>query len=314
MTSSDVIGVFGANGFIGRHLIRRLSGDGANVIAFGRQFPDDFYKAVGNAVETRQIDIADELETDVMLQGVTKVVQLINTSNPAMGNKHLLSDLMLNVIPNITFIQSCITARVKNFIFISSGGTVYGIPKSSPISEGHPTEPLNSYGLGKLTVERYLSMLSRGTDLGFTTLRVSNPFGPGQTGKKGQGLIPTILKQFDEGAPVKIFGDGRSERDYIYIEDVVDAVCTCLGRTPLNDALNIGSGRGRTILQVVEAIEQALGRRIERQFIEARPTDTPSNVLDISKARAVLGWMPQTDFDDAIRFTVDAYKFGKARS
>jgi UDP-glucose 4-epimerase len=150
-------------------------------------------------------------------------------------------------------------------------------------------------------------MLSRGTGLGFTTLRVSNPFGPGQTAHKGQGLIPTILKQYAAGAPVKIFGDGKSERDYIYIEDVVDAIVTCLQRGPFNGAVNIGSGRGRTILEVVEAVERALGRNIDRQYIESRPTDTPSNVLDISKAKTLLDWAPRTDFHEAIRLTVDAY-------
>jgi UDP-glucose 4-epimerase len=314
MDSNEVIGVFGANGFIGRHLVRRLLSAGLKTVAFGREFPDDFHHAVGSGVETRRIDINNELETHTLLHDITHVVQLINSSNPAMGNRHLVGDLKSNVIPHVSFIESCIMADVKHFIFISSGGTVYGIPKSTPITENHPTEPLNSYGLGKLTVEHYLAMLSRGTRLGFSTLRVSNPFGPGQTSQKGQGLIPEVLKQSASGTPINILGNGQSERDYIYIQDVIDAILSCLGREPLNDVVNIGSGKGRTVLEVVETIEQVLGYRIERHFVEPRSTDTPRNVLDISKAKSILKWAPQTEFRDAVRLTVDAYRHGDKHS
>ena len=312
MAASGVIGVFGANGFIGRHVVRRLAAEGARVIAFGREFPADFHDAVGRGVETRRVDINDELETHVTLQGVTHVVQLINTSNPAMGNRRVVSDLQLNVVPQVSFIESCIMAGVRNFVFVSSGGTVYGIPQQWPIPETHPTEPLNSYGLCKLMVEHYLSMLSRGTDLGYTILRVSNPFGPGQVSYKGQGLIPAVLQRAAEQSPVTIIGDGKTERDYIYIEDVVDAMVSCLKREPLCDIVNIGSGRGRTVLEVVEAIEQVLGRPIERHFTEGRATDTPSNVLDVSKAARLLDWHPKTDFHEAVRLTVASYPLEKA--
>jgi UDP-glucose 4-epimerase len=295
-------------------LVRRLLSQDVRTIAFGREFPADFYHAIGAHVETRRIDINDDLETHVTLQGVTHVVQLINTSNPAIGNKRVVSDLTHNVVPQVSFIESCIMAGVKNFVFVSSGGTVYGIPQQRPIPETHPTEPLNSYGLGKLMVEHYLSMLSRGTDLGYTTLRVSNPFGPGQTSFKGQGLIPAVLHRCAAGAPVTILGDGRSERDYIYIEDVIDALVAALTREPLRDVVNIGSGRGRSVLEVVDSIERVLGRPIERIFTEARFTDTPSNVLDVSKARALLDWTPTTDFHDAMRVTVDAYPLEERRN
>ena len=314
MATTEVIGVFGANGFIGRHLVRRLSELGLRTIAFGREFPADFFNVVGSHVETRRIDLTDELETHVTLQGVTQVVQLINTSNPAMGNKRIIPDVMLNVVPQVSFIESCIMAGVKNFVFISSGGTVYGIPQQKPIPETHPTEPLNSYGLCKLMVEHYLTMLSRGTDLGYTIFRVSNPFGPGQMSYKGQGLVPAVLHRFAAGAPVTIFGDGMSERDYIYIEDVIDAIVTCLGREPLGEVVNIGSGHGRTVLEVIEAIEMVVRRKVDRVYTEARATDTPSNVLDVSKAKALLNWVPRTDFHDAIRLTVGAYPFDEQRA
>jgi UDP-glucose 4-epimerase len=308
MTTLDVIGVFGANGFMGRHLVRRLSENGERVVALGRDFPSDFYSAVGAHVETRRIDINDELETHATIQGLTKVVQLINSSTPAMGNKRVVADLHLNVIPHVSFVESCIMAGVKSFVFVSSGGTVYGVPERSPIPEDHPTKPLNSYGLGKLTVENYLEMLSRRTELGYTILRVSNPFGPGQISHKGQGLIPAVLDRVAMKSAVTIIGDGKAERDYVYIDDVIEAVVACLQREPVGGAVNIGSGEGRTVLEVVETIESVLGRQIELEFVEPRATDTPSNVLDISKAYALLGWTPTVNFDDGIRRTIEAYR------
>ena len=308
MVSPDVIGVFGANGFIGRHLVRRLATLGQRTIAFGRDFPPDFHAAVGMPVETHRIDINDDLETHASLQRVTKVVQLVNTSNPAMGNRKIVSDLQHNVIPQVSFIESCVMAGVKNFVFVSSGGTVYGVPRTSPILETHPTRPLNSYGLAKLVVEQYLEMLSRGTDLGYTILRVSNPFGPGQTNFKGQGLIPAVLGKWASGAPVTIIGDGKSERDYIYIDDVIDAIVASLGGNAVRGPVNIGSGRGRTVLEVVDAIAELVGSPIERVFTEARSTDAPSNVLDISKAENLLGWSPKSEFQTAMRATVEAFQ------
>lgn len=307
MVSSDVVGVFGANSFLGRYVVRSLAQDGIPVVAFGRKFSDDFRAFVGLPIEIRIVDFEDELETHASLQGITHVVQLVNTSNPAMANKRVVADLQQNVIPHVSFIESCISSSVKNFVFISSGGTVYGIPDQKPIAESHPSNPLNSYGMAKRIVEKYLVMLSRGTHLGYSVLRVSNLFGPGQTALKGQGLIPTILYRNAHDLPVTVFGNGRSERDYIYIDDVAEAIKVATVSKPLNDIVNIGSGEGRTILDIIEAIEQCVGRPVKFAYADERPTDSPSNVLDVRKAKALIGWEPRTDFAEGMRRTVEAF-------
>jgi UDP-glucose 4-epimerase len=309
MLSNETVGVFGANSFIGRHIVRSLNRDRIPVIAFGRQFPDDFFQFVGD-VDARVIDFNNELEDLAAVQNVSQVIHLINTSNPAVGNKRVVSDLHHNVLPHVHFIQSCIESAVQNFIFISSGGTVYGDASVIPIPETQPADPLNSYALAKRVVEQYLAMLARGTDMRYTILRLANPYGPGQLNLKGQGLIPTILQQQEAGLPLRIFGNGQSQRDYVYIDDVVEAIKSALSRDCDREIVNIGSGQGRTILEVLETIESLLGVRISKSFVPARPTDPGCNVLDISKAKRVLGWEPKTSFADGICRTLEAHGCG----
>jgi len=145
----------------------------------------------------------------------------------------------------------------------------------------------------------------------YTILRLANPYGPGQLNLKGQGLIPTILQRQEAGLPLSIFGNGQGQRDYVYIDDVAEAIKATLSHNCGQEILNIGSGQGRTILEVVEAIESLLDVRISKSFVPARPTDPARNVLDISKAKRVLGWEPKTSFADGIRRTVEAHASGR---
>ena len=299
------VGVFGANGFIGRHLTAALLERGYRTVCFGRHFPRDFEEMLGNEAEIRLVDLHDDIEVHRKLFGITHVVQLINSSNAAIGNNKVVPDIHSNIIPHVSFINSCIVSGIRSFTFLSSGGTVYGQPRTVPITEEHPTFPLNSYGLTKLFTEQYLRMLCRGTGTGFNILRVANPYGPGQTGVGGQGLIGTILQKFRQEQPLTIFGDGLNERDYLYIDDTVDAIVRAVEHDPLNDVVNVGSGQGLSILAVVEAVEAALGKRIPREHIADRATDTPSNILDPSKAERLLGWKTTTPFREGVARTVE---------
>ncbi len=256
-------------------------------------------------VEMRLIDLHDDIETHAKIFGITHVIQLINSSNPVLGNQKIVSDINSNLIPHVNFISSCISAGVSSFTFLSSGGTVYGTPRSVPIREDHPTLPLNSYGLTKLFTEQYLRVLCANTSMGFNILRVANPFGPGQLGDGGQGLIGTILQKYKNGEALKIIGDGRSERDYLYIDDAVDAIVRSLGISPINDVINIGSGQGRSVLEVLSAVEDALGACVLREHVADRSTDASSNILDPAKAKRLLDWETFTPFDVGVKKTVE---------
>lgn len=300
-----MIGIYGANGFIGRHLVRRLAGRGAPVRAVSRKFDMAFTEPFGAKVEFVEADLRQPLAMASSLQDVDTVVQLISTSSPGLGNGYVIADIQENVVPHVEFLQACVQAGVRRYVFLSSGGTVYGPGAPVPTPETSPTNPINSHGLTKLIVEKYIQMHSHVDGLDYVILRVANPFGPGQEFRKGQGLVPALIDRWRRGQKVTIFGDGQTRRDYIFIGDVIDAieaVVAFTGRPRL--ILNIGSGETRSVVEVIDAIEAATGYRFERDYVAARKTDVEISSLDISRAREMLGWAPKTGFREGIEKTV----------
>ena len=297
--------IFGANGFIGQEVVARLVADGHPVRAVSRRFDPEFEAAFAPRVDFVEADLRDPFACLSALAGVSCVLQLVSSSSPGLSNAYIEQDILENVIPQVRFAGDCVHAGVERLVFISSGGAVYGPPERLPIPEDHPLEPLNSHGLTKLMTEKYLRMLARTAGLDAVILRVSNPFGPRQHFRKGQGLIPAVLERARRGLPVRIYGDGSAQRDYVYIGDVVEAIRLALTMADAaGGVFNIGSGEGRRVLDVLAAIEARLGRRLEREHAPARASDVAVNVLDIARAEAVLGWRPATPFETAMDLTL----------
>lgn len=306
-----MIGVYGANGFIGRHLISRLKDRKAGFKAVSRHFSAEIKESLQGYAEVLEADLADPLAMASSLQDVDTVVQLVSTSSPGMQNRYSVADIEANVIPHVAFMQNCVAAGVKRYIFISSGGTVYGPAARIPIREDQDTTPISSHGLTKLMVEKYLQMHGYVDGLEFVILRLSNPFGPGQQFRKAQGLIPAILKRHAEGLPVRILGSGESRRDYVFIDDVIDALELALAKPDAaRQIINIGSGESRSVMEVVQAVEETMGITLEKEFVESRKTDVDVNVLDITKARELLGWKPDTPFRTALERTLACFPTG----
>jgi len=193
-------------------------------------------------------------------------------------------------------------------VFVSSGGTVYGAPKTTPIREDHPLDPLCSYGIVKLAIEKYLLMHSALKGLDYRVLRVSNPFGPGQHLNPTQGVVGNFIHQLSQGRRLSVWGDGSIVRDYIYIDDVVRALLLADRHAGVGRVFNIGSGHGHRLIDVIEIIGRALGKLPEIDFGAARSFDIPVNILDTSVARQELEWRPEIPFEDGVRKTVESLK------
>ncbi|WP_426124437.1 NAD-dependent epimerase/dehydratase family protein [Pararhizobium sp. PWRC1-1] len=309
-----MIAIFGGDGFIGRHLTTRLLAGGEKVKVFSRRFDGVLDKNTTDYVQFIEGDFFHPMDRANALVGVEVVVQLISTSSPGLKNDFAIADIQENVIPHVEFIQECIRSGVEKIIFLSSGGTVYGPDAKVPSSEDSPTNPINSHGLTKLVVEKYLGMFGFVDGLNSITLRVSNPYGPGQQLKKGQGLVPAILRNISLGEPIKIFGDGSARRDYIFIDDLIEAILHAIKHNAKGGELyNIGSGESRSVQEVVLAIEESLGIQIEREYLAARPTDVDVAYLNTTKAQDVLKWQPKVSFKKGIEKTIADFMLARSR-
>lgn len=310
-----MIGIYGANGFVGRNLLKRLTELGWPVRAVSRRFDAELRESLSGMAEFVEADLGNPSAMAATLEGLDAVVQLVSTSSPASQNRHAGFDIQENVMPQVAFMQAAVDAGIGRYVFASSGGTVYGPQNATPTPEHALTNPICSHGLTKLTIEHYLRMHSLVDGLGAVVLRIANAFGPGQSVRKGQGLIPAILGRVAQGLPVQVVGDGTSVRDYVFIDDVAEAFVAALDRTrKAAGVFNVGSGQGRSVNDVIAALERELGTPIERTNIPARRTDTPISVLDVTAAERSLGWRPQTTFAEGLRRTVACWRAASRRA
>ena len=290
--------VLGAGGFIGANLCRGLLQAGASVRGFGRSvaFP---LALAGTRMTLGELE--DRPALTAALQGVGVVFHLLGGGFPATVEADPVADLRHNAAASITLLALCREAGVRQVVFISSGGTVYGLPRQLPIPEDHPTDPISAYGIHLLLVEKHLGLLAHRHGVRGVVLRVANPFGPFQRPGRGQGLVATLLAQRLAGRPVEIWGDGRVVRDFFHVDDLVDAAILAAGYAGPERVLNVGSGIGRSVLEVVAAIDALLGTAgagvVHRA---ARAVDVPVNVLDIARIRRVLGWRPRIDWQQGL--------------
>jgi UDP-glucose 4-epimerase len=295
--------VLGANGFIGTNLCLALASRGAIVKGCGRSVAAR-PELIGK-IDWLQFDLTKNNESiQQVIQGADFVVHLVSTLLPVHSNREQIRDLEENLIGTVRLLQQCKDAGVKKVIFASSGGTVYGPQQNMPINETTLLNPISSYGIVKGAIENYLHLYRRLYGLDFVALRISNPFGPFQM-PHDQGLIAALMGKTLNGSPVEIWGDGTVVRDYIYIDDVVNAIilAMALDNSDAPRVYNIASGVGRSVNEVLHAIGAAHGKLTKVNYHPARAVDVPTNILDVCLARTHLGWTPTTEWNDALEKT-----------
>lgn len=305
--------VIGGNGFIGAHLVDALLAAGHEVCVFDR-YPSRYRQPLSNVTYVAG-DFANHGEVDAAVAGVDWVFHLAYTTLPETSNEDPVYDVRSNVVDTLQLLQSCKQHGVRKFIFISSGGTVYGIPQTVPIKENHPTEPMCSYGISKLTIEKYLHLFHRLWGLDYVVARVSNPYGEFQNPNAKQGAIGVFLGNVAKGQPITIWGDGEVVRDYVYIKDAVEALVLAAEYDPSSKSaseaprvFNIGYGQGASLNQIVEQIKKVVDHPVEVCYKPSRPVDVPVNVLDVSRAAQYLEWQPRTTLAEGMKHSWDWVK------
>lgn len=299
--------VLGGRGFIGSHLVDALLAAGHRVRCFDRPNVKrlDEPSSVGvnplGNFELFEGDLGNDADIAQALTGCDVCFHLISTTLPQSSNADPVFDIESNLIGTLRLLKRAVQAKVGKIVFVSSGGTVYGIPQHTPINERHPTNPLCSYGIAKLAIEKYLHLFRELHGLNYTILRLANPFGERQRTHASQGAVAVFVGKALRGETIDIWGDGTVIRDYIHIADVASALLAAMDHDEANDVFNIGSGQGLSLNDILDAIESVTGHPTQRNYLPGRTFDVPVNYLDISHARRHLGWTPTVSFAEGLR-------------
>lgn len=295
--------IVGGGGFLGKNLAELLLSEGQHVRVFERVGYDPGQFPSHHQIEWHFGDYSRADEISPALANIDTVYLFASTTTPKTSNDDYCHDIQSNLLATISFLDTASNCGVKKIIFPSSGGTVYGIPESTPISENHANNPICSYGINKLAIEKYLALFQRQNGLEYTILRIANPYGRYQPANSGQGVITTFLDKALRDEEIEIWGDGSVIRDYVYIDDVARALLLASKNDLEQRVFNIGSGKGYSLNQLLAQIERLLGKTVKKRYLQGRLLDVPTNILDIEKAKLHLEWEPRYELHQGLEVT-----------
>jgi UDP-glucose 4-epimerase len=288
----------GGNGFIGSHVVDALVAAGVDVSVL--DVADERYRAPLPDVRYIRGSLADQLTIENALStGIDVVIHLAGSTLPQTSMDSPVADVQ-NLLNSITLFQLCATYKVKKVIFISSGGTVYGRAKRLPVSEGDSTDPLCSYGIIKLAIEKYLFCYSRLYGFDAVVLRLANPYGIRQSPQGQQGAVPIFMWKILHGEPISMWGDGSTIRDFMHVKDAA-RLCMLATLSECSGVFNVGSGHGISVADLISLISRTLNRRVEIVRQPARKFDVPAIVLDCMRANRCFDWQPQIVLSEGLK-------------
>jgi UDP-glucose 4-epimerase len=294
--------VLGA-GFIGLNLIRHLLATGMQVSVLDHnEAPSDLVQRV----RWVRGEFGDPNIVAEVIGGADVAFHLISSTVPGDEQVEVSRELSDNIFATIRFLELCDRLQMPRVVFASSS-SVYGLQTHMPISETVVTDPISSHGIQKLAIEKYLLLhrFHRGLDVRIA--RLSNPFGPGQSLYGRQGFIALTIGHLLNDEPILLRDGGRPIRDFLYIDDVAEALWR-LGSLPTAPpVVNIGSGVGHSLQEIVEMIEQEIRRPIRSVTAEARRADIPVSVLDVTLAATELGFRVAVPVRTGLNRTLDYY-------
>ncbi len=290
--------ILGAGGFIGVNLANALVVRGHEVICFDR-FASPNWPQEARSITGEFSALPPELLTT--LDDAT-IYHLVSSCRPSQNTEMAANEIIDDVLCTLRYLEA---VRVRNirWIFVSSGGTVYGPDATCPTTEEGPTNPICSYGIIKLTLEKYFSLYRKlhGTD--FVVARVSNPYGPWQDPLRGHGIVAAVIHKALTGQPIEIWGDGENIRDYLYIDDTVMALMAIAEYGKSGETYNVSSGNGYSINELIEISSQVLGLQLNPTYVLGRTSDVRKSILDNTKLRNQTGWGPVYSLREGVSLT-----------
>ena len=277
--------LLGGAGFLGSNLVGWLTGRFDGRIVVLEPEGADVSRIAGRDVVLERGCIADEalIRQIVRDHQVDCIVHMVSTMVPGGGYEDFRVEQERVLEPTFALIRLCAAEGIR-FVFFSSGGTVYGDGKlGERFREDAALSPKSYYGISKRMVEEFIQFEHRTDGLTYLILRPSNPYGPGQRPDGRQGLVAVALGKVLSGEPLTVWGDGKAVRDYIYIDDLSAIVSQLLLSDVRNEVINVGSGTGCTVNDVLDAVRVATGRPLDVRYTDKRKADVSSVVLSVEK-------------------------------
>jgi UDP-glucose 4-epimerase len=304
--------VTGGAGFIGSHVAERYLAMGWKVavvdnLSSGRRdnVPAGaaFYELDVRDLEFAEVVAAER--PDVLSHHAAQMDVRVSTTEPAF-------DADVNIIGSIKAVEAALDAGVRKFVFASTGGAVYGEPGTLPVDEDTPARPISQYGCSKLAVERYLYLYNVQRGLDYVALRYPNVYGPRQDPHGEAGVTAIFALKMLDGEPCNIYGDGTESRDYVFIDDVVDAHVLAAD-SDFSGILCVGSGRETTVPEIFERLSTLTGNDLEPRREPLRPGEIHRICISGAKAKEVLGWEPKVSFEEGLARLVEHIKGNRER-
>ncbi|RRR41263.1 NAD-dependent epimerase/dehydratase family protein [Mycolicibacter terrae] len=305
--------VTGAAGFIGSTLVDRLRADGHPVVGL-----DNFATGRATNIEhlTGDADFSF-VEADIVTADLGELLaryrpEVIFHLAAQIDVRHSVADpqfdASVNVLGTIRLAEAARAAGVRKLVHTSSGGSIYGTPPRYPTSEDEPTDPASPYAAGKVAGEIYLNTFRHLYGLQCSHIAPANVYGPRQDPHGEAGVVAIFAQALLEGRPTKVFGDGSNTRDYVFVDDVVDAFVRAAGPDGDGQRFNVGTGVETSDRQLHSAVAAAVGAPDDPEFHPPRLGDLKRSCLDIDRARQVLGWQPQVELADGVARTVAYFR------
>lgn len=307
MSDSRKALVTGGAGFIGSHLVDRLLSEGYKVAVVDDLSAGKLQNLNPSAIfyhsditQASVQDIFNREQPDLVFHLAARVSVTHSTGNP-------VDNAEVNILGTLRLLDAARHQGIDKFIFSSTGGAIYGNPESNPCSEETPAAPVSPYGLSKCMAEQYVELFHRLYHLNYTTLRYGNVYGPRQDPHGEAGVIAIFIQSMLEGKQPRIFGDGDQERDFIYVDDVVEANIRAIDRGN-NRTLNIGSGAGSSVNHIFDSLKNALQYRWGAEHRPHRPGEVHKIFLECAKSLRDLGWCSQIGLEEGLQRTVDYFR------
>jgi len=299
--------VTGGAGFIASHVAEVYMNAGHEVVVIDN-LSSGFVKNIPPNVRFIEADVRDaslkkifeEEKFDVVNHHAAQVSVQISVKDP-------LHDANLNILSTISLLDLSVKHGVKQFIFVSSGGAIYGEQEVFPAPETHKTFPLSPYGISKMSGEHYCRFYHETHDLKTISLRYANVYGPRQSPHGEAGVVAIFSENLLTGKTAYINGDGEQTRDYTYVGDIAKANLLAIDHG-LTGTYNIGTGVETTVNQIFDMVKESSGSSQERKHLEAKKGEQMRSVIDASLLENSVCWKPETNVKDGIIKTVAFFK------